>query len=88
LSKAFGYVRGVRNPGSAALNMCYVASGKFDLFFTLSLCSWDAAAGFLIVEEAGGKVTNSKNERWAINDKTCASTNKKLHNRFVELLKC
>jgi myo-inositol-1(or 4)-monophosphatase len=57
LSKIFGSVRGVRNPGSAALNMCYVAAGKFDLFLSLSLNSWDAAAGFLVVEEAGGKVT-------------------------------
>src|SRR3989338_4905238 len=87
LSKIFGSVRGMRNPGSAALNMCYVAAGKFDLFLSLSLNSWDAAAGFLIVEEAGGKVTSLKNKRWAIDDKTCIATNKKLHEKFIKILK-
>ena len=87
LSKIFGSVRGIRNPGSAALNMCYVAAGKFDLFLSLSLNSWDAAAAFLIVEEAGGKVTNLKNKRWAINDETCIATNKMLHDKFIKLIK-
>ena len=87
LSKIFGSVRGMRNPGSAALNMCYIAAGKFDLFLSLSLSSWDAAAAFLIIEEAGGKVTNLDKKGWAINDKTCIATNKKLHDKFTKLLK-
>ena len=86
LSKIFGSVRGMRNPGSAALNMCYVAAGKFDLFLSLSLNSWDAAAAFLIIEEAGGKVTNLKNQEWKISDRTCIATNKSLHDKFIELL--
>jgi|SRR3989338_5350751 len=87
LSKIFGSVRGIRNPGSAALNMCYVAAGKFDLFLSLSLNSWDAAAAFLVVEEAQGRVTNLKNERWGINDKTCIATNKLLHDKFIKALR-
>lgn len=87
LSRNFGHFRGVRDPGSAALNMCYVAAGKFDFFLSLSLNSWDVAAAFLVVEEAHGRVTNLKNERWSINDKICVATNKKLHNKFIKLLK-
>ena len=49
--------QGVRRTGSAALNLCYVASGRFDGFWALSTKAWDVAAGVLIVEEAGGAVT-------------------------------
>ena len=87
LSKVFGSVRGIRNPGSAALNMCYVAAGKFDLLLSLSLSSWDAAAAYLIINEAGGRVTNIKDEEWKISDKTCIATNKALHDKFIKLLK-
>lgn len=47
----------VRRSGSAALDLCSVAAGRAELFFELCLCPWDFAAGSLIVEEAGGKVT-------------------------------
>ena len=87
LSKIFGSVRGIRNPGSAALNMCYVAAGKFDLLLSLSLSSWDAAAAYLIINEANGRVTNIKNGEWRISDKTCIATNKVLHDRFMKLLR-
>lgn len=50
--------QGVRRLGSAALDLCYVAAGRFDGFWELSLKAWDVAAGGLIVEEAGGCVTN------------------------------
>src|ERR1700733_7399921 len=48
---------GVRRAGSAALDLCNVASGRFDAFWEFNLNPWDTAAGVLIVEEAGGKVT-------------------------------
>src|SRR3989338_6165758 len=86
LSKIFGSVRGMRNPGSAALNMCYVAAGKFDLFLSLSLNSWDAAAAYLVINEANGRVTNIKDEEWKVSDKTCIATNKVLHGKFIRLL--
>lgn len=47
----------VRRSGSAALDLCSVAAGRAEMFFELRLCPWDFAAGSLIVEEAGGKVT-------------------------------
>jgi myo-inositol-1(or 4)-monophosphatase len=49
--------QGVRRTGSAALNLCYVAAGRFDAFWALSTKAWDVAAGVLLVEEAGGVVT-------------------------------
>lgn len=49
--------QGVRRTGSAALNLCYVAAGRFDAFWALSTKIWDVAAGVLLVEEAGGAVT-------------------------------
>ena len=48
----------VRRLGSAAMDLCWVAAGRFDGFFEHKLQAWDSAAGFLIVEEAGGKVTD------------------------------
>ncbi len=51
--------QGVRRLGSAALDLCYVAAGRFDGFWEISLNSWDVAAGGLIAEEAGAKVTNA-----------------------------
>lgn len=50
----------VRRLGSAAIDLCYVAAGRFDGFYEHRLNVWDSAAGFLIVEEAGGKVTDIK----------------------------
>lgn len=47
----------IRRLGSAAIDLCYVASGRFDGYFEISLAPWDCAAGVLILEEAGGKVS-------------------------------
>ena len=54
--------RGVRRLGSAALDLCYVAAGRFDGFWELALKPWDVAAGGLICEEAGARVTNVEGE--------------------------
>jgi len=54
--------QGVRRLGSAALDLCYVAAGRFDGFWELSLKPWDVAAGGLICEEAGARLTNVKGE--------------------------
>jgi myo-inositol-1(or 4)-monophosphatase len=54
--------QGVRRPGSAAIDLCYVASGRFDGFWEEGLKPWDTAAGSIIVKEAGGKVTNYEGE--------------------------
>jgi myo-inositol-1(or 4)-monophosphatase len=54
--------RGVRRLGSAALDLCYVAAGRFDGFWEIALNPWDVAAGGLMVEEAGGRVTSVNGE--------------------------
>ena len=50
--------RAMRRDGSAALDLCYVASGRLDGFWELKLSPWDVAAGYLLVEEAGGRISN------------------------------
>lgn len=58
----------VRRSGSAALDLCSVAAGRAEVFFELRLCPWDFAAGSLIVEEAGGKVTTAEGEPLTLQD--------------------
>ena len=53
-----GRARAVRRLGSAALDLCYVAAGRFEGFWEPRLNAWDVAAGALLVEEAGGRITN------------------------------
>ena len=87
LSRNYGTFRALRNTGSAALNLCYVADKKFDMYFTLNLHSWDVAAAKLVVEEAGGKTTNIHNKKWTIEDRSIIGSNKIIHNKFIRLLK-
>lgn len=58
INSTFYRTRGVRRIGSAAIDLAYVAAGRFDVFFEYGLSAWDVAAGILIVQEAGGKVTD------------------------------
>ncbi len=76
----------VRRLGSAAIDLAYVACGRFDGFWEISLQPWDMAAGYLIVEEAGGIVTQYDNEKFTVFDNTIIATNGKIHNQVVELL--
>ena len=76
----------VRRPGSAALDICYVACGRFDGFWELLLSPWDTAAGFRIVEEAGGKVTKFDGSKYTVYDKEILVSNSKIHSRMVKTL--
>jgi myo-inositol-1(or 4)-monophosphatase len=58
LKGVFGRVEDVRRPGAAALDLAWTAAGVFDGYFELNLSAWDVAAGALLVEEAGGVVTD------------------------------
>ncbi|BDQ01464.1 inositol monophosphatase family protein [Ignavibacterium sp.] len=78
--------RAVRRLGSAAIDFCYVANGVFDGFWEVHLNPWDICAGKLIVEEAGGKVTDFNGNTISIFNKTILSTNGKIHNKMIELL--
>lgn len=78
--------RAVRRLGSAAIDMCYVAEGVFDGFWEVSLNPWDIAAGKLIVEEAGGIVTDFKNKPMNIFEKQLLASNGKVHEQMIEVL--
>ena len=77
----------VRRAGSAALDLCYVAAGRFDGFWELKLHPWDTAAGFLLVREAGGLVTNFRGERASIYEEECIASNGRIHEEMLMVLK-
>lgn len=78
--------RGVRRMGAAALDLAYVACGRFDAYYETTLNIWDVAAGYLLVEEAGGKVTDySGGDRHQIGDQILA-TNGQIHDMVKEVL--
>ena len=73
----------IRRLGSAAIDLCWVAAGRFDGFYEHKLQAWDSAAGFLIVEEAGGKVTDFKGEPYSPYQPHIIASNGKIHNDLV-----
>jgi len=80
--------QGVRRLGSAALDLCYVAAGRFDGFWEMSLKPWDVAAGGLIAEEAGAKVTNVDGERDYISPpQSVIAATPGIHARIIQELK-
>ena len=70
---------GVRRAGSAALDLCYVACGRYDAFWEFNLNPWDTAAGVLIAEEAGGRVTNFAGGPFEISSREVFATNGHVH---------
>jgi myo-inositol-1(or 4)-monophosphatase len=79
--------QGMRRLGSAALDLCYVACGRFEGFWEQNLKPWDTAAGALIVLEAGGKVTTFANQPYTIDDVEILATNGHIHDEMLSLLK-
>ena len=78
--------RGIRRGGSAALDMCYLACGRFDGFWELKLHAWDTAAGLVIIREAGGRVTNFKGGKYSIYNKQILATNGLIHRQIQKVL--
>ncbi len=74
---------GVRRAGSAALDLCNVAAGRFDGFWEFNLNPWDTAAGVLIVEEAGGKVTRFNGAPFEINSRETVASNGLIHEALL-----
>jgi len=74
---------GVRRAGSAALDLCNVASGRFDGFWEFNLNPWDTAAGVLIVEEAGGRVTRFDGSAFAIDSSETLASNGLVHDALL-----
>ncbi len=78
--------RAVRRDGSAALDVCYVACGRFDGFWELGLNPWDTAAAVLILKEAGGSVTTFSGGEYSIYMKEILGTNSIVHAQMIEIL--
>jgi myo-inositol-1(or 4)-monophosphatase len=76
-------VRAVRRLGSAALDLCYVACGRFDGFWEQKLQPWDVAAGALIVQEAGGRVTDIAGLPFAPRCGSIIASNGAIHEAMV-----
>jgi myo-inositol-1(or 4)-monophosphatase len=74
---------GVRRAGSAALDLCNVASGRFDGFWEFNLNPWDTAAGVLIVEEAGGKVSRFDGSPFELDSSETLASNNLVHDALV-----
>jgi myo-inositol-1(or 4)-monophosphatase len=74
---------GVRRAGSAALDLANVACGRFDGFWEFNLNAWDTAAGILIVEEAGGRVTGFQGQPLQITDRDVMATNGLIHDEML-----
>lgn len=77
----------VRRMGSAALDLCFTAAGRFDGFWEYGLKSWDVAAGGLLLEEAGGLVTNIAGLPYALGKPGIVATNRRLHKPLLACLK-
>jgi len=79
-------VQAIRRDGSAALNLCYVAAGRFDGFWELKLRPWDVAAGILIVEEAGGRSSDFSGRGPCTSGLETVASNGRLHPAMLEVL--
>lgn len=77
---------GVRRAGSAALDLASVASGRLDAFWEFNLNPWDTAAGVLLVEEAGGRVTDMHGGTWRLTGPETLASNGIVHQSFVQLM--
>ncbi len=78
----------VRRLGSAALDLAYVANGRFDGFWEIKLNPWDVAAGILIVQEAGGKVTKYDGSEVSIYGDSILATNGLIHKEMIDIVYC
>lgn len=78
--------RGVRRTGSAAIDLCYVAAGRFDGFWEMKLHPWDLAAGSLIVTEAGGRMSDFKGGAFSIYGPEMVASNGLIHGEMVDVL--
>jgi len=79
-------VRSVRRSGSAALDLCYLAAGRLDGYWVLTLCPWDQAAGILMVEEAGGRVTDPGGKPTHLHSQALVASNGRIQEQLLALL--
>ncbi len=75
---------GIRRTGSAALDLAWVAAGRFDGFFETGLSAWDVAAGIVIVREAGGYVTDTRNRDLSLTSGEVVAANPEVHHELID----
>ncbi len=78
---------GVRRCGSAALDLAYVACGRYEAFWEFHLNPWDTAAGFLLVEEAGGRISDFSGGPFRLDSREVLASNGRIHDELVGLFK-
>jgi len=78
--------QGVRRDGSAAMNLAYVAAGRFEGFWERGIQAWDMAAGVLMVQEAGGKVTDLTGKPFELMGENALASNGKIHHQMFKIL--
>jgi len=78
--------RAIRRAGSASIDLCYVACSRFDGFWELRLAPWDLAAGVLMVEESGGKVTNFSGKKLNLYGDDTVASNGKIHKALLQVI--
>jgi myo-inositol-1(or 4)-monophosphatase len=76
----------IRRPGSAAMDLCYTAMGRFEGFWELKLHPWDYSAGWLMIEEAGGQVTRFDGSPFQMGDRSILTSNGHIHSAMVDVL--
>jgi myo-inositol-1(or 4)-monophosphatase len=76
----------IRQTGSAALNLCYIAAGRLDGYWERGISAWDVAAGSLIVTEAGGMVTDMRGGQFRSGDREILASNGKLHDQMLGVI--
>ena len=79
--------QGLRRTGSAALDLCYVAAGRFDGFWEVKLSPWDTAAGVVILCEAGGRVTDFHGNPHSIYQPELVASNGRIHEAMLAVLR-
>lgn len=84
--KFMGVSRAIRRDGSAALDLCYLAAGRYDGFWEEKLGPWDTAAGALLVEEAGGRLSDFSGGPFHYSQKAILATNARLHDAMLAVL--
>lgn len=76
----------VRRAGAAALELCYVACGRFDGFWEMGLKPWDTAAASLIIQEAGGKISHFDGRAFSIYEENILASNSLIHRQMIDVL--
>jgi len=87
LKKILPLCQDIRRFGSAALDLCYVAKGMYEGYYEMNLKAWDASAGIIILQEAGGNFTNEKGEEYTLfEDKYVVASNGLIHEKLLETI--